>query len=162
MIGQSEALKESTVSPTIDFEEKFSSFNYTEKFYKTLPDGSKIRADVWIPKVLDNIDPKVKRPVAIRFHGGYLFSSDAKDDWLRPWLLDYIVRSGAVLVSFNYRLLPESDGLAILQDLEDAARWIGKDFNEELDGRVQIDPESVLVVGDSGGERVIVLKSILS
>lgn len=40
-----------------------------------------------------------------------------------PWIMDYTLAYEAIIVSPNYRLLPESTGLDIMKDPSDFWKW---------------------------------------
>jgi acetyl esterase/lipase len=110
---------------------KLSGFTVLQEHYKIVG-THKIRADIIIPN-----SPIVwKRPVIIRFHGGsfaslQLLVSHQNEiplqitgdslimQWFPQWLLDIAQTSEAIVVSANYRLLPEATGLDIISDIED-------------------------------------------
>src|SRR5262249_49129033 len=62
-------------------------------------------------------------------------------------LLDLCKKEGYVLVSLDYRLAPEVKLPAIVEDVEDAFRWLRKDGPKLL----HIDPDRMVVAGGSAG-----------
>ena len=62
-------------------------------------------------------------------------------------LLDLCRREGFALVSFDYRLAPEVKLPAIVEDVEDALRWLRGKGPELL----HIDPDRLVVTGGSAG-----------
>jgi acetyl esterase/lipase len=85
------------------------------------------------------------RPVVIWIHGGALIMGDrgGMDRVLR----DKILQAGYVLVSIDYRLAPETKLPSILEDVQDAYRWV-REKGPELFG---IDPQKIAVMGGSAG-----------
>lgn len=111
----------------------------TETFtYKTVGD-LEIKADVLRP------DDDVVRPVLLWIHGGGLIVGNRRgfSRRVREPLLD----AGYVCVSIDYRLAPETKAPAILEDVEDACRWIRERGRELFGG----DASRLAVAGGSAG-----------
>jgi acetyl esterase/lipase len=137
-------------SATAPFSPKFSQFNITTTTYKIV-NGQEIPVHVFIPK---NITPG-KHPILARFHGGFLITGAALfPDFTAQWALDYTHLHSAIWVAPDYRLLPESSGLEILEDLKDFWVWVREELPEYLKsiGSVaQPDYEHVMAYGESAG-----------
>jgi len=106
--------------------------------YKQVRDVQ-IKADVYRPIGAGS------HPAIVWIHGGGLIfgsrtmlPADERDEFLR---------SGYIVVSIDYRLAPETKLPAILEDVEDAYRWV----REKGPGLFQCDRERVAVVGASAG-----------
>lgn len=106
--------------------------------YKTLQ-SCKIQADVY------QIDDAKVRPVVIWIHGGALIMGHRGQ--VDRALLGKLQKAGYVVVSIDYRLAPETKLPAILEDLEDACKWV-REKGPELFG---IDPNKIVVMGGSAG-----------
>jgi acetyl esterase/lipase len=106
--------------------------------YKVV-NGLEIRADVF-----SYADAK-SRPVVVWFHGGALINGGrgGVSGVVRKFASDH----GYVLVSFDYRLAPESKLPAIIEDLEDAFRWLRREGPQLF----HIDPQRIAVTGGSAG-----------
>ena len=106
--------------------------------YKTVK-GLAIKADVRRPK------DTVPRPAVMWIHGGALMIGrrEELDDRIKNLLL----LAGYVLVSIDYRLAPESRLPDIIEDVEDAYRWI----IEQGPGLFGVAPGGVAVLGSSAG-----------
>jgi acetyl esterase/lipase len=106
--------------------------------YKKVGD-LEIKADVYRPA---GAGP---HPAIVWIHGGGLiFGSRAG---IPADENDLFLRAGYITVSIDYRLAPETKLPAILEDVEDAYRWV----REKGPGLFQCDPERLAVVGQSGG-----------
>src|SRR5258708_16420235 len=62
-------------------------------------------------------------------------------------LRDKLVNAGYVVVSIDYRLAPETKLPAILEDVEDACKWV----RDKGPGLAHIDPKRIAVMGGSAG-----------
>lgn len=102
-------------------------------------DGIEIKADVYA------FEDSAVRPAVVWIHGGALIMGNRAgiDSRLKSGVLD----SGYVLISIDYRLAPEAKLPAIIQDLEDAFRWV-RTKGPEL---FRIDPDRIGVCGGSAG-----------
>ncbi len=84
-------------------------------------------------------------PVIVYFHGGgWVFGSATSDD---PLCRDLCVRTGAIVMSMDYRHAPEAPFPAAADDAVAALRWVA-DHAGELGGT---DGEAVAVAGWSAG-----------
>jgi acetyl esterase/lipase len=106
--------------------------------YKTV-DGVEAQADVY------RTDDARVRPVLAHFHGGALIMGSRAG--VPRNLLDLCRREGFALVSFDYRLAPEVKLPAIVEDVEDALRWL----REKGPQLLYIDPDRLVVTGGSAG-----------
>jgi acetyl esterase/lipase len=98
-----------------------------------------IKADVYHYR-----DAKV-RPVVVSLHGGALIMGHRES--ITGPIKNFALTNGYVLVSFDYRLAPETKLPAIIEDVEDAFRWLRRDGPT----RFHIDPDRVAVTGGSAG-----------
>ncbi|KAG4293379.1 hypothetical protein FPRO06_12867 [Fusarium proliferatum] len=89
-------------------------FNVATFTYKEI-EGQPILLDLVVPK-----SPQPGEcPVLIRFHGGFLvYGSRDNLQLTPPRILEYALENNAILVSCDYRLIPESNGIEILEDIE--------------------------------------------
>ena len=115
--------------------------NYTEAktyTYKTVGDLP-IKADVY------RLSGDEVRPVLVWIHGGALIVGQRGGPNLaqRKRYLD----AGYVIVSIDYRLAPETKLQGIIEDVQDAIKWV-RTKGPEL---YKIDPKRVAVVGHSAG-----------
>ena len=74
--------------------------------------------------------------------------------WYPQWALDYCLLHSAIIVTPDYRLMPESSGLDVLEDVSDFWKWLRKDLQHHLDKLkpgVEADLSRLLVHGESTG-----------
>jgi acetyl esterase/lipase len=116
-------------------EAPFSKKTHT---YKTVGDV-KIQADVY------RAEDDAVRPVVVYIHGGALINGSRTGVPQR--LRDLCQKEGFALVSLDYRLAPEVKLPAIIEDVQDAFRWL----REQGPNKLHIDPERIVVTGGSAG-----------
>ncbi|PMD45901.1 alpha/beta-hydrolase [Hyaloscypha variabilis F] len=129
---------------------KFDGFNVISADYKKVA-GQGIAVDLLIPSKLT----AGLYPVIVRFHGGgYVSGSSLYEPWFPQWVLDLAIAKNAIIISPNYRLLPESSGLDILEDLDDLRRWMKFGLNLKLSyfsTGLRADLDRIITQGDSAG-----------
>ncbi len=116
--------------------------------YKTVKD-LKIRADVY-----RKVDDKIK-PAILFIHGGALIMGNRT--WIDPVQIERYLNAGYAIISIDYRLAPQAKLRQILEDLDDAYRWI------RLEGQnlLRIDPSKIAVIGHSGGGYLALMAGFL-
>lgn len=121
-----------TTSPAQD------DFRKTTAVYKQVGD-LRIHADVYRPASDEVL------PVVVWIHGGALIMGHREgiSGRVRNWAKD----NGCALVSIDYRLAPETKLPAIIEDLEDAFKWIRGEGAKQF----HLDPKRVAVTGGSAG-----------
>ena len=112
-----------------------SKQTYTYK----VANGCEIRADVYGAR------QGVRRPAIVWIHGGALILGARED--ICPWQRELYLDAGYVVVAIDYRLAPETPLAAIVEDLQDAWRWVHRAGPEQM----AIDRERIAVVGHSAG-----------
>lgn len=106
--------------------------------------GLEIRADVFSP--VGFIGP---RPVMVWLHGGALmsgFRQSTQHIKVHP-IRNAMLEAGCIVVSFDYRLAPETKLPEIIGDLEDAFKWL-REKGPEL---FNADINRIAVAGSSAG-----------
>jgi acetyl esterase/lipase len=98
-----------------------------------------IRADVY------QAAGNAPRPVVVWVHGGALVTGHR--DNLRAGERDLYLGAEYHVVSIDYRLAPETKLPAIIEDLQNACRWV-KEAGPDLFGA---DPRRIAVIGHSAG-----------
>jgi acetyl esterase/lipase len=123
------------------------AFVKTTHTYKTVG-RTKIQADVY------RADDAKVRPVVVWIHGGALIVGSRTS--VPQQLLDLCRREGFALVSIDYRLAPEVKLPAIIEDVQDAFRWLRKQGSE----LAHLDPDRVVVTGGSAGGYLTMMTGI--
>ena len=113
----------------------FSKRSYT---YKVVGD-CKIQADVY------RVSDDVVRPAILWIHGGALVFGNR--EVLPPEQLKRYIQLGCTVISIDYRLAPETKIKLIIEDLQDAYKWV-REKGPEL---FTIDPDRIAVIGHSAG-----------
>jgi acetyl esterase/lipase len=85
------------------------------------------------------------RPAVIWIHGGALIMGDRNG--IDRKLRDRLLKAGYAIVSIDYRLAPETKLPAILEDVQDAYRWV----REKGPGLFNISTKKIAVMGGSAG-----------
>jgi acetyl esterase/lipase len=85
--------------------------------------------------------------------------------WFSKWILDYAELHSAVIISPDYRLLPEVKGTDILDDMAAFWTWFHKGgpsgILQQSGYREKLDPSKLLLLGESAGGYLAV-QSVLS
>ncbi|KAI9739787.1 MAG: hypothetical protein M1834_006508 [Cirrosporium novae-zelandiae] len=99
---------------------KFQPFNRTDVVYKTISKAP-LTATILVPKSAE----KGKHPLLAHFHGrGLLVGDRMFGEWFPLWLLQFAVSREAIVVTPDYRLIPEANGTDILEDVKDFWDWV--------------------------------------
>lgn len=117
-------------------------------------DDTAIRVETVIYKTVGNLEIKadvhradddVIRPVVVWIHGGALINGHREGISRRVRAM--MLREGYALVSIDYRLAPETKLPAIVEDVEDAFRWLRKEGRRQF----RLDTSRIAVMGGSAG-----------
>lgn len=107
--------------------DKFKDFDIISTPYKTVGEHE-IQVNVLIPRKLAE-RPEADCPVILRFHGGGFVTGDSLfPDWFPTWQVELALAHNAIVVTPNYRFLPESTGGDIMQDMDDFWTWFRNKF----------------------------------
>ena len=98
-----------------------------------------IRADVHRP------NDEITRPVVVWIHGGALMGGYR--GWINPRVKEMMLGAGYVIVSIDYRLAPETKLSRIIEDLEDAFKWV----QQKGPTLFHAETSKIAVMGDSAG-----------
>lgn len=71
--------------------------------------------------------------------------------WFQPWLVQYALLHSAIIVAPDYRFMPESTGLEIMEDVSDLWDWVYNKLQLSVGSDIELDMDKILVEGDSGG-----------
>ncbi|KAJ5097064.1 alpha/beta-hydrolase [Penicillium angulare] len=138
--------------------DKFQSFKIlTTKYKKIEQNNVGILTDILIPYNLLKGPNNQKCPVIVRIHGGFLVTGSSRyAPWFSTWILEYALENNAIIVSPNYRLLPEANGKDILDDMNTFWDWLhagGASQCLKEAGHLNIIPDigRILLLGESAG-----------
>lgn len=90
-------------------------------------------------------DDEMIRPVVVWIHGGALIMGGR--EWIDERVKKMFLDAGYVIVSIDYRLAPETKLASIIEDVEDALKWV-REMGPEL---FHIDSSRIAVLGASAG-----------
>ena len=163
--------------------EKFIPFEIHSTSYKVV-NKHPIGVDVLVPKdlkpenkkvplivrfhggfLVSNLCSSLNKSSSFRLHKRssrftYMTTAQVTGASLMPlfftnWILELALLKGAIIVSADYRLLPEANGTDILADIADLWKWVHNDLqpfvSQNAPKAPQIDFDHVLVEGDSTG-----------
>ncbi len=105
--------------------------------------GCEIQADIY--PVASGEGNAAAKPALLWMHGGGLMGGSRKQ--VGTPMLKGLHESGFVIVSIDYRLAPSTKLPQIVEDVQDAWRWMRKDGA----ARFGIDPDRIAVAGASAG-----------
>ncbi|KAJ5162143.1 hypothetical protein N7492_007535 [Penicillium capsulatum] len=130
---------------------KLDGFDVIQAPYKSVGDHE-IRTDIVVPQGTSN----GKRPVILRFHGGGLAMGDSLFMYFWPrWLSDLALEKGAVVISPNYRLMPEGSSADSYDDIDDFWSWVHSPALTDLLAKhttpTELDLTRIFTAGDSAG-----------
>lgn len=134
---------------------RFAPFTRLDLPYRVFH-GVPLETTILVPLSICNSpgvhDPRP--PVIVRWHGGgFVVGHRMYEPWFAQWLLDLAEDHGAIIVSPDYRLLPESTGKDILSDVAHFWRWVQKDLPQhmERENLPRPDISNILCCGESSG-----------
>jgi acetyl esterase/lipase len=105
------------------------------------PDGAPIPLSIFTPA---GASPSAAAPCVYWMHGGGMVMGDRFSQIDIP--LEWLDRFGAVVISVDYRLAPESTGTTLVDDCYQGLRWTAAHAAE-----LGIDPSRIVVAGASAG-----------
>ena len=110
----------------------------TTVVYKTVGD-CQIKADI------HGAAPGERKPAVMWIHGGALITGNRQGVDRR--FAAELLKRGFVIVSIDYRLAPETKLPGIIEDLQDAWRWLRSEGSKQFG----IDPDRIATAGGSAG-----------
>ncbi|KAJ2989395.1 hypothetical protein NUW58_g3487 [Xylaria curta] len=143
-------------------EKNFDPFDIYRATYDSA--GHSIGADIIIPRAKSSHS---SRPVLVRIHGGFLVTgSSLFPAWFSKWILDFAEAQSAIIISPDYRLLPEAKGVDIIRDMEAFWKWFHSDGpSKHLAGigrhDITLNKNKLLLLGESAGG-YLAIQSVLS
>lgn len=94
-------------------------------------------------------------PAFYHIHGGGMIFGDNRSGL--PWLLDFAAESGAAVVSVDYRLAPEHQHPAPVEDCYAGLVWVAEHATE-----LGINPDRIIVLGFSAGGGLATAAALLA
>ena len=140
---------------------RFDPFHVHTTTYKTIHSHS-ITLNILIPRTLT---PSPNgQPIILRYHGGGLIASASMfPDFFARWLLDLARQHNAIIISPDYRLLPEADVNDILSDIDDSFAWLHTNLQPYLDSSangIKADTSRIVTAGESAGGYLSLITSL--
>ena len=117
----------------------FAATPAAETFTYKTAGGCEIKADVY------GASPGARKPAVSWIHGGALIMGSRKSPDTR--FLAELLKRGFIVAAIDYRLAPETKLPGIIEDVQDAGRWV----RGEVGRRLGVDPERMAVAGGSAG-----------
>lgn len=105
---------------------RFSPFNRIDLLYRSI-NGVPIEATILIPAYISGTSKGCgwKLPTMVRRHGGgFILGDNMYEPWFAYWLPDLTLHAE---ITLNYRLLPESTGIELLNDVAHFLKWLQVD-----------------------------------
>lgn len=114
-----------------------------------------ILLDIYLPSKNDGS----RRPIMLYIHGGGWIASN-RQDYSRP-LFHQFLSLGFVVVSMDYRLLPETTFDGQLEDIRDIQSWLKNSLPSELEeSNFTVAADKIIVAGGSAGAHLALLTVI--
>jgi acetyl esterase/lipase len=110
-----------------------------QSFIYKIVERCEIKADVYT--VLDD----VKHPIIMWIHDGALITGHREN--ISPDQIGLYVKAGYTLISIDYRLAPETKLKAIIEDIQDAYKWV----REESSHLFNFNQDRIAIIGHSAG-----------
>ncbi|KAI0123371.1 putative polyketide synthase [Xylariales sp. AK1849] len=102
---------------------KLNSFERLDLTYATV-NGQPLQATVLTPKRLQ-AEPPGLHPVLVHWHGGgFIVGHRMYEPWWPKWTIELALFHNAIIISPDYRLLPEATASEILEDVQSVWRWV--------------------------------------
>ncbi|KAE8423109.1 putative polyketide synthase [Aspergillus pseudocaelatus] len=131
---------------------KFDAFHRVDREYGEIA-GHPLVVSLFIPKTTK---PGASYPVLVHFHGGgFIVGHRLYEPWYADWLLEMALSKGAIIVSPDFRLLPEASPLEVLDDIHCFWEWLHQEAAADamswVDCPVNLDLGQIALHGESSG-----------
>ncbi|KAI5460131.1 Alpha/Beta hydrolase protein [Mariannaea sp. PMI_226] len=134
-------------------DQKFKDFTRRDLVYSCV-NGHDILATVLTPNTLEDQNPSLY-PLLVYWHGGgFIVGHRMYGPWWPTWSLELALSQGAIIISPDYRLLPEANGTDILADVETFASWMQHELPliaDQESWHALPDLSRVVLMGQSSG-----------
>ncbi|KAK1141875.1 hypothetical protein N8T08_008388 [Aspergillus melleus] len=140
---------------------KFAPFDRVDLTYKVI-NAQHLDTSILIPRPLQD-KPSGEYPVLIYWHGGgFIIGDRMYEGWFAPWMLDLCLANDSIIISPDYRLIPESNATDILSDVEAFWIWLRNTLpTESSTWHARPDLSRVACAGTSAGGYLAVQSSLL-
>ncbi|WYZ44886.1 hypothetical protein EsH8_VIII_000202 [Colletotrichum jinshuiense] len=143
---------------------RFSSFTRIDLPYRTINEVP-LEATILTPVSISTSTkvPDKKCPVMVYWHGGgFVVGHRMYEPWFTQWLLDLALDHEAIVITADYRLLPESNGTDVFSDVAHFWKWVQKDLPRYMEQKNLPQPDicNVLCCGESSGGYISVYSGL--
>jgi len=132
---------------------KFDNFCRSDFTYTTIRDHE-LKASVLTPRKALDHNPSAL-PVVVFWHGGGFVTGDRMyEPWFPLWMLQFADSTSAMIVSPDYRLLPEATLVDVCDDMSAFWTWFLESFpsiTQAASWNVQPDLNRIVCIGQSAG-----------
>lgn len=159
------AVKPSSFNPfhKVDPNARFEKFDRVDLPFRILDEKYTLYTTVLTPKQLAS-NPDGQYPVMVHWHGGgFLVGHRMYEGWSAIWLLEFALSKNSIIISPDYRLMPESSGVEIMSDVSAFWEWL----HGTLPGiarregwHAQPDLEKIMCCGESSGGYIAVQSTL--
>ncbi|OCK74973.1 putative polyketide synthase [Lepidopterella palustris CBS 459.81] len=140
---------------------KFDAFDRIDLVYHVVHDHP-LQASILTPKELSGQSSK-QLPVVVFWHGGgFIVGDRLYEPWWSEWLIEFALSQSVMIITADYRLMPEATGADILDDIEAFWNWLYDTLPLIADSwTAQPDLNRILCVGQSSGGCMAVQSALL-
>lgn len=141
---------------------KFDAFHRSDFTYTIIQDHQ-LKASVLTPRKPPDQQPSTL-PVVVFWHGGgFVTGSRMYEPWFPLWMLQFAESTSAMIVSPDYRLLPEATFMDVCDDM--SAFWTSlletfPSIAQAAPVNVQPDLNRIVCIGQSAGGRMAIQSAL--
>ncbi|PLB55539.1 putative polyketide synthase [Aspergillus steynii IBT 23096] len=140
---------------------KFAPFDRVDLTYKVI-NGQHLDTSILTPNRLQS-KPSSEYPVLVYWHGGgFIIGDRMYEGWFAPWMIELCLSNDSIIISPDYRLIPESNAADILSDVEAFWLWLRNTLPTEISTwHARPDLSRVACAGTSAGAYLAMQSSLL-